>query len=251
MRLLGIALLGCFMLTRPAVAQSERPWGFTSFYTYEALDGRRPAWHLLHLGVQHYFSPQLTLMAEVAMHQRFNRRDAALALEGWATLWYGAYGNVRLQYVPHARFLPRVEGYVELYQGIGAWELAISFRPRFFTGETVPTLGLAMARYEGNWYLRTRMLLTALAGHVNWTQSFRARYYWNPPLAYVDLQFGYGRGVEIVDVGPVLRAVRTYFAAVRLQRFITRTVGLSIGFSYSDDDLFIRRGISMGLFQRW
>jgi len=239
----------CWLLTLPAAAQTLPRWGLTTFYTYEALNEQRPAWHVGYLGLQRRFARQ-TLIADVTTHRRFNRNDVALGLEGWSDLWSGAYGNLRLQYTPEARFLPDVEAYVEVYQTVGAWELALSARPRFFPDDTVPTFGLALARYEGNWYLRTRTLLTALAGHLNWTQTFMARRYRQPPLDFIDLQAGFGRGVEIVDVGPVLQAVRTYFVAVRMQRFVTRTLGLSVGLSYSSDDLFIRRGVSVGLLYR-
>lgn len=240
----------CILLTFSVSAQTPPHWGLTAFYTYEALNQQRPAWYAGSLSLQRQFARQ-TLIAELAVHQRFNRRDVALAFDSWSVLWPGAYGNLHLQHTPNAHFLPTVEAYLEVYQNLGAWELALSSRPRFFPEETVPTFGWALARYEGNWYLRGRTLLTVLAGHLNWTHTFMARRYWHLPLAFIDLQAGYGHGVEVVDIGPKLQAVRTYFVTARVQRFVARTLGVSIGLSYSNDDLFTRRGFSIGLLRRW
>ncbi len=246
-----LLILSCsLLLGLPATAQTSPRWGLAAFYTYEALNEQRPAWHVGYLGLQRRFAHQ-TIIADVTTHRRFNQSDVALGFESWSDLWTGAYGNLRLQYTPEARFLPNIEAYLEIYQSVEAWELALSVRPRFFPDDTVPTFGLALARYEGNWYLRTRTLLTVLVGHVNWMQTFRVRRYQQPPLDFLDLQAGFGRGVEIIDVGPVLQAVRTYFVAAHMQRFITRMLGLSISLSYSNDNLFTRQGLSLGLLYRW
>lgn len=249
MRLLLTIGLGCLMVL-PSVAQKQSHWHLFTFYSYEVLNQQRPAWHVWQLGLQRRLTRQ-TVIADVTVHQRFNRRDIAWALESWSTLWSKAYGNLRLQYAPTPRFLPAAEVYLELYQGLEAWEVAFSVRSRFFSDDTVPTLGLALARYEANWYLRARTVLTPLAGRLNWAQTFMARHYWRPPQEFIDLQVGIGRGVEIIDVGPVLQAVRTYFVAIRLQRFLRPSLGISVGLTYSNDDLFTRRGILLGLLQRW
>lgn len=230
--------------------QTPSRWGAQVSYAYEALSGRRAPWQISSAMLQRHFA-KTTLLAELASVQRFQRRDLAFALEGWSALWPQAYGNLRLQYAPSPNFSPTYEPYLELYQGMGAWEVAVALRYRHFSDQEVTTWGLATGRYLGNWYLRTQALVTIVTGHFNWTQRILARRYGASPASFVEVQAGYGRGVEIVDTGPVLKQLRTYFVTCRAQHFLTQTVGVMIGLSYSNDDLFTRRGAVLGLLTRW
>lgn len=69
----------CILLTFSVSAQTPPHWGLTAFYTYEALNQQRPAWYAGSLSLQRQFARQ-TLIAELAVHQRFNRRDVAFSL---------------------------------------------------------------------------------------------------------------------------------------------------------------------------
>jgi YaiO family outer membrane protein len=229
---------------------SNFQWGAQSTYLYEALSGGRAPWQTGNLTL-HLSHQQTTALSEWTFVQRFGRWDMAVALEGWTTLWPHAYGNARLQFSPAADFLPTHESYLELYQSIRAWELAMAFRYRHFSTQQVATWGLATGLYTGPWYLRTQALLTPLAGQLNWTQRFMVRRYGPSLLSFVEMQAGYGRGVEIIDVGPVLKRVRTYFVTARVQQLLTPNVGVTFTLSYSHDDLFTRRGVALGLLMRW
>ena len=258
-----LALLLCAVLAAPAAAAPHAPadstrtppptpraWAFSAFFQYESLSAGRPAWQSRHAYARRRFA-RGALVVEALSARRFDARDEALAADGWLDLWAGGYANVRLQIAHAPRFLPAAEVYAEIYQGAGRWEFAGSFRRRAFAEESVRDYGLAAAYYVGNWYLRARAAWTPRRGRLGWTQTVSARRYGSSPETFIEVRAGQGRGVEVVDAGPVLVLTQTWFVAVRAQRFFGSTFGFSATAAYSDDDFFTRRTFALGLLARW
>ncbi len=255
-----LALLLCAALAAPVAAAPRasadstgtppRAWAFSTFVQYESLSEGRPAWQSLHAYARRRFT-RGALVVEALSARRFDARDEALVADGWLDLWPGGYANARLQLAPTPRFLPAVEGYAEVYQGVGRWELAASFRQRAFAEARIREFGLAAALYVGDWYLRARAAWTPGRGRVGWTQTVSARRYGASPETFVEVRGGRGGSVEVVDAGPVLVLTQTWFVAARAQRFFGPTFGLSVAAAYSDDDFFTRRTFALGLLARW
>ncbi len=231
-------------------SSAYRAWSAALFYRYESLSGGRAAWQNWHVSARRRFD-RGTIIVEALRTRRFDAWDEALAADGWLDLWRGAYVNVRLQAAQNPRLLPATEWYLEGYQGVGRWEFSGLFRQRAFAAETVRDFGLTAAVYVGNWYLRARAQWTPREGRTGGSQVFMARRYWTPPMEFVEVQAGRGRSVETVAEGPVLVLTQTYAVALRVQKFLTRNLGFTAGGSYSDDDFFTRRSLTLGLLTRW
>ena len=255
----GILLLLMALATAAApmsAAQSESsrpeyPWETSIFYTFESLTEDRPSWHRLEALVLRRFNGRSVLVKGIRV-RRFQTWDEAVAVGGYLDLWRQSYGHVSLQYAPDAVALADVDFYGEIFQGIGdGWEAAGSYRLRSYPQESVHLAGAALAKYIGKWYLREKSTLVFRAGETGYTQTVSARRYFTPPREFVEVRAGIGRGVALVGPGPSVEFTRTYFASVRLQRFLTPHIGYSVGASHSNIEFYARSGVILGLLVRW
>jgi len=234
-------------------AEPRFRWQASAFYRYQSLTDGRPSWHRAEALLLRRFRKG-SVIAKAIRARRFEEWDEALALEGYRDLWNGAYGHLRLQYAFSPQALAAAEVYAELFQSVGSgWEVAGTYWLRDYPGETLHLAGLGVGKYVGRWYLRAKTLLIPQAGEVGVAQLLRARRYLDGASAreFLDLQAGLGRSVELVGPGPRVEIARTYFVTARLQRFVTRHLGFSVGTAYSDVKFYARRGVTAGLLVRW
>lgn len=228
------------------------PWeGFLN-YSYSSVTNGRAPWHDARAAVVHPFAGGLTAALELIEDSRFNRWDRAVALDTYLELWAGSYGNVRVQYAASPNFLPIAGMYGELFQGLpDGWEVSANYRFRAYSHDETHLLGVSLGRYVGRWYLRALGHMLPRTGHVGFIYAAKARRYFAPPRSYVELGAGRGRGVEVVDVGPVIQTTATYHASVRLQTYVTNHFGIAVQGVYSDDEFFKRRTVALGVMSRW
>lgn len=228
------------------------PWeGFLNYSYSSVTDGRAP-WHDARATVVHPFGGGLTAALELIEGSRFDRWDRAVALDTYAELWAGSYGNLRTQYAASPDFLPLAGVYGELFQGLrDGWEVSANYRFRAYSDDETHLLGVSLGRYVGRWYLRALGHMLPRAGELGVVYTAEARRYFAPPRSYVELEAGRGRGVEVIDVGPVIQMTGTYHASVRLQTYVTNHFGIAVQGVYSDDEFFKRRTIAVGVMSRW
>lgn len=221
------------------------------YHTWQHLSDQRAAWNVSEALVQRRHA-QGTVILKASHVRRFGIGDEAVAVDVWQDLWSQAYLHASLDYAPTPALLPGQAVSGELYQSIaGGWELAGSYEQRRYPAQAVHLVGAGVAKYAGSWYLRAKTTVTRLYGRFGVVQSLRARRYLDPPHGYVGARVGGGRVAEVVDEGPVIQTVRTYFVTIQLQKYLTPHLGLRIAGIYSDDAFFIRRGLSFGMMTRW
>ena len=226
-------------------------WEASIVHQRQHLSEGRAAWQAYQLMVQRR-SARGAMLLQGNRVQRFGVWDEALKAEAWRDLWAKAYGHLRLQYAPTPQILPGQELYAELFQAVpGGWEVAGSYSHRRYPEQTVHSMGLGLGKYVGNWYLRGKTTVIPQHGSASVVQRLRARWYLNAPREYIGVQVGGGRIRAIVDEGPILETVRTYFVTAQLQTYLTSHFGISVVASYSDDAFFIRQGVTLGLLTRW
>lgn len=258
--LLVIALLLCLSVLAPDAGDrtlsppdTTRPWSSTVLYTYQDVSDSRPNWERLQVLVQRRFEWG-TLLAKGLRARRFTRWDEALALETYPNLWGEAYGHVGGQYGFQPQSLPQVNTFAHLFQPVGhGFELTTSYDLRRYPEQSVHLFGAGIVKYIGAWYLRAQTRLIPLAGEVGTVQTLAARRSLRGSglRDYVELRGGLGRGIETIGPGPQVVITQTYFVSLRARLFVTPWLGVSLTASYSDDDFFTRRSLSVGLTSEW
>ena len=213
-------------------------------------------WRTSTIGVGRRFSGGSVAVYGVSATRSGRTEHAAIA-DGYADLWTGAYGNLRLATAPAAVMLARLDAGGEVFQTIGSTELSASVRRQEFAQSQVNTFGFGTGHYLGRWYLRPR----AAAAQVGTSWSpFAAvtarRYLGEGTDDLFDLSFGGGEevlevpaaGAERVDV---LTSISRY-AGLRIQQYPSRRFGFSVGASYSSyRTIRDRWGLSVGVTTRW
>jgi len=197
-------------------------------------------------------SPSGSVALEAATASRFGLWDQGGALDTYHLLWRRAYGNVRLGLAPGARVTPRLDFTTEVYQGLpGDWEASAGYRRMNYAGSGVNLWGASLARYAGNWYLVARLTAVPQSGRLGGGVSLLVRRYLETADDFLDVSGG--TGAEVVTLAADSVAVeRSRFLAVRLQRFVTTTVGFALAATYNTQQgIPTRRGLSLGAMYRW
>jgi len=190
---------------------------------------------------------------ELFRAERFGLRDLGGSLDGYLELWERAYANVRVRVTPGADVLPGIDLRGELFQAWpGGWEVSGSGWWMDFPEHDAGVVGVGIARYLGSWYFRETVTLGTLAGESALSTSFLARRYLDPPREYLEVSGGVGREVVVLGAGPTVDVRDTRFLRGGLQKFLTRSWGLSAALQYHRfQGTPSRRGGSLGVLARF
>jgi YaiO family outer membrane protein len=190
---------------------------------------------------------------ELFRAERFGLRDLGGSLDWYVELWERAYANVRLRVTPGADVLPGMDLRGELFQAWpGGWEVSGSGWWMDFPEHDAVVAGVGIARYLGSWYLRETVTLGTLAGESALSTSFLARRYLDPPREYLELSGGVGKEVVVLGAGPTVDVRDTRFLRWGLQKFLTRSWGVSAALQYHRfQGTPSRRGGSLGVLARF
>jgi len=193
------------------------------------------------------------LGAEVAQVGRFGLKDEVLALDGYKNLWNRAYANLRVRINPKSDILPNADVRGELFQALeSGWEVSGSYWRLDLDLEDVDVMGVGLAKYHGDWYLRQVTNVSRLAGKFAVSLSFAVRRLLNPPHEYVELSGGIGEEAVLLGPGPVVDLRHTRFVRGSVQRFFSTHWGYSTAAMFN---LFEgtpeRWGLKLGLLTRF
>lgn len=225
-------------------------WESTLLYNYQYLSENRSPWTTVRFLLKRE-DVRGAMVFDGARITRFGLTDLSLGLSAWPNLGERRYGHFRLEYAPDADVLPGLTTGARLYQAVGAWEISSGYELNTVEAAPVHRFTAGVARYVGSWYLRTRTTLLPRDGELGVVQRLRARYYLEPPSEYIDFTAGMGKLAAVVESGPVVQLVPTYFLTGRVQRFVTSDLGFSLLASYTDETFFTRLGFLGGILTRW
>lgn len=234
----------------PEKTAHQVAWKGLFFYNYQKLSENRLPWQVAQLLVQRK-SKQGALVLLGKRVERFGKTDRAIGASVWRHLWDGSYGNLRLELAPQAVVLPRARLHAQLYQGIGAWEIAGGYGWRSAQPWPIHSFNVGVGWYVGSWYIYEQTTVIPQPDKWALAQQCRIRYYLKGADNYLGVRFGAGRVITTTAAGPVVQAVPTYFIAGQMQQFISSNWGVSLLTSYSNDTFFNRQGIMAGLIARW
>lgn len=203
------------------------------------------------LSIRRYFD-QGSLGFETLSASRFDQRGHAWALDGYVSLWGGAYANLRYQKAPAERLFPRYSWRAELFQSVGnGWELSASDDHLQFGDSAVTIYGVAVARYVGDFYVRLRH--TSIVSDVSRSSGDRlvVRYYYSGNADdYAEMTASRGRSEDALSLSGARQ--QSGGASVSYMRYPARHWGYKIGASYArESGIGSERGLSGALFLRW
>jgi YaiO family outer membrane protein len=247
-------LLFALLLAAPDTVTAPR-WRAGLNYGFEAFTRDRATWQAASAQLGRRFAHG-TLIGELITATRFDLTDRGAALDGYQTLWRRSYGNLRVQVVPDSKVLPRLDVSAEVYQALaGAFEVSAAYRRMQFTHDRANLFSAGLGKYTGNWYLRARTTIVPKSGTTGVSGSLAVRRYLASADDFLDVQVGLGQ--ELITVGsgpngPDIQVRANRFVALRIQKFVTPAIGVSVGATYNGTDGFPdRRGLSAGASYRW
>jgi YaiO family outer membrane protein len=239
---------------RPAAPDVVAPAGFTWQTSLSGsvtkADPHGQRWADQALAVRRYWE-RGSLAFETLRAHRFDNRDLAWALDGYASLWSGAYANVRYQQAPQHRLFPHRSWRAEVYQSVGdGWELSVSDDTMLFDTRA-DIYGLGLGRYAGNFYLQLRHTrIVSAKSHGNGDRLLGRYYYRGDGDSYVELAHSSGRSDDVLSL--IGGRTQTGATSINWMHYVTPRWGIKLSASYSREAAGGKeRGVSAALYNRW
>jgi YaiO family outer membrane protein len=248
---------------RPAIPSAGNPdatiaagytWAAGLSSSWTDVGGGVPRWNDQSLSVRHYVQGG-SLGFETLRAHRFGRHDYAWALDGYLTLWKGAYANLRYQHSATGRLFPGNAGRAEVWQALGkGWEASLSDDVLGFDGR-VNIYGVSLARYVGNFYVQLRhQNIVSQDSHSTGDRLLARWYYSGDADDYLELSANSGRSDDPLSL--VGGRARSGGGGVNWVRYITPQWGGKIGATFSRAAASgagsgKERGLSFALYRRW
>ncbi|MBI3269588.1 MAG: YaiO family outer membrane beta-barrel protein [Planctomycetes bacterium] len=216
--------------------------------------GDRQDQHTYTISLQRRFDWGSATLEGIESH-KFGLSDEAVALDSFVDLWDRSYGNVRVQYDPDHEVFAETDARLEIFQGFGSgWEASGNYRRLDAPDLGVDLFGVSLAKYLGNWYLRTAATFSDGGTIVNHSlQQFFRWYYLGNGDDFVELGGGWSESVEILDEAAGRKDIREgHFVGIRSEKFVTEHLGFSLSTDYSHDEHSPASwGLSLGVNYRW
>jgi YaiO family outer membrane protein len=216
--------------------------------------GAGPRWNDQTVSLRHYMKAG-SLGFETLRAHRFGQHDYAWALDGYASLWQGAYANLRYQHSASSRLFPANSGRVEVWQALGqGWEASLSDDVLGFDAR-VNIYGISLAKYTGNFYIQLRHQKIVSEGSRSTGERLLARwYYLGDADNYLELSANSGRSDDPLSL--VGGRARSGGGGVAWVRYFSPQWGGKIGASFSraassGAGAGDERGITFALYRRW
>jgi YaiO family outer membrane protein len=216
--------------------------------------GNGPRWNDQTASVRRYMQAG-SLGFETLRAQRFGQHDYAWALDGYASLWRGAYANLRYQHSASSRLFPANSGRIEVWQALGkGWEGSLSEDVLGFDSR-VNIHGLSIARYAGNFYVQLRhQNIVSQDSHSTGDRLLARWYYLGDADNYLELSANSGRSDDPLSL--VGGRARSGGGGVAWVRYFTPQWGGKIAASFSraaagGGASGNERGITFALYRRW
>ena len=130
------------------------------------------------------------------------------------------------------------------------WEAATGYRLMRYDKSSVQVYSAAVARYYGMWYFRTRASLIPVSGSLGTAVVVAARRYFRSGDELLEVVISNGREVVTGAEDVVLDVRQSISGLARMQYFLTPSVGVNVGASYTADSGLSRWGIVAGLMTR-
>lgn len=244
------------VLALPAAPVSAQTWFAGTYLDLDSFAGANPAWDdwqvLRAVAVRDFSWGAIGI--EATRQERFGLQDETFAVDVFAQLWPGAYGNLRGRIGPDAQVVPLSDWRLEVFQSLaGGWEVFGNAWLMNVPGPNPLVLGGGVGRYMAAWYLRAVGNVAEISGTRSGGLAFFGRRFFEDDGRQF-VEFGAGLAGETVAVapGPILEVRDTRFVSVTGQRFLAGPLGASFGLGlYDFEGVPFRRRVTAGLIARF
>ncbi len=189
---------------------------------------------------------------EALRAHRFGEAGHAAAIDAYASLWEGAYANLRYQRAGGERLFPANAGRIELYQSLGgSWEASVSDDVLGFDAR-VNIYGLSLARYTGNFYVQLRrQRIVSEASHGSGDRLLARWYYTGTGDSYLEMSANRGRSDDPLSLAG--GRARSGGGGLVWVHYLSREWGGRLGASLARSGAggARERALTLGLYRRW
>lgn len=214
--------------------------------------GDGPRWNDQTLSVRHYMQ-RGSIGFEALRAHRFDQSGRAWAIDAYASLWDGAYANLRYQRAPAERLFPAHSGRIELYQSLGnGWEASLSDDLLGFDAR-VNIYGASLAKYSGNFYVQLRhQRIVSEGSHSSGDRLLARWYYAGDADSYLEATVNRGRSDDPLSLTG--GRARSGGGSLTWVHYLSRDWGARLGASSArsgGSGGARERGLTIGLYRRW
>lgn len=213
--------------------------------------GAGPSWNDQTLSVRHYMQ-RGSIGFETLRAHRFAQTGRAWAIDAYASLWQGAYANLRYQQAPSERLFPAHSGRIELYQALGnGWEASVSDDLLGFDTR-VNIYGVSLAKYSGNFYVQLRhQNIVSQDAHSSGDRLLARWYYTGDADSYLEAAVNRGRSDDPLSLSG--GRARSGGGSLTWVHYLSRDWGARVGASVArgGSGNARERGLTIGLYRRW
>ncbi|MCC2956088.1 YaiO family outer membrane beta-barrel protein [Massilia sp. IC2-477] len=220
--------------------------------------GAGPRWNDQTLSLRHY-GKRGSIGFEALRAHRFDQSGRAWAVDAYASLWDGAYANLRYQRAPAGRLFPANSGRVELYQSLGrGWEASLSEDVLGFESR-VNIHGVGLGKYAGDFYVQLRHQNIVSDNSRGAGQRLLARWYYAGDSAgdgasYLEMSANRGRSDDPLSLTG--GRARSGGGSLTWVHYLSRHWGGKVGARFARSGAggaseARERGLSVGLYRRW
>ncbi|VXC70230.1 YaiO family outer membrane beta-barrel protein [Massilia sp. 9I] len=213
--------------------------------------GSGPRWNDQTLSLRHYMK-RGSIGFEALRAHRFDQTGRAWAIDAYASLWDGAYANLRYQRAPSERLFPANSGRIELYQSLGGgWEASLSDDVLGFDSR-VNIYGVGLGKYTGNFYLQLRhQNIVSEGSHSSGDRLLARWYYAGDGDSCLEMTANRGRSDDPLSLTG--GRARSGGGSVNWVHYLSRHWGGKVGASFarSGANEARERGLTFGIYRRW
>ena len=222
-------------------------------YGYETFFGERDAWRKASFSASYDVQSRGAVALEFIQAHRFGEADEAFRPDIHVTLSKKTSANVTWHLSPESDFLARSDLYAELFQAIPeGWVPSAFYRRMAFPELRADFFGVGIQKYTRDWYWRFRFAVVDVRHRTYPVLMGQVRYYFPGNEAHVALYAGYGQEAIAVGLGPDVETTSVFSAAVLLQGYFSRHLGLRLGLNAEYTDIIPARfGLNAGLVTRF
>ncbi len=193
---------------------------------------------------------------DVGRAERFGQGQEFGGIDFYRSLTRSTYMNIRLRAAPRAVVIPELDLAGNVTAGFApGWEATAGYRLMRYrnnlTYQSISTYSLDAARYIGWWYIRARASLIPVSGSMGTAFVVTARRYLGAADNLVEAVVANGREV-VTGAGDEVLDIRQSLSIVgRSEYFVTSSIGIDAGISYTRDSELSRWGVVAGVKKRF
>ncbi|MFQ6604883.1 MAG: tetratricopeptide repeat protein [Fidelibacterota bacterium] len=188
-----------------------------------------------------------TFILHGMQYSRGADQDGAFGLDSYVNTWNKSYLNVFFQLAQAPNFIPYSVVRLEIFQGVGKkWEVSYSTARMNFSNNPVNIYHWTLARYNGNWYLRSKFLWVPSGSTTSRLYQFSARRFLKAANEFFEISYGWSAvPSQILSLTDLSRA-EAFLYEIRWQHKLLGDHLVFLNWAYRDEATTYTQTITFG-----